>query len=137
MKLWDAIMVLVVLAGVLLVGAQVVQAEDRLSVPLPDISGLSEAEARALTKELAEANVITSNCEDYPVSDGEWTLMTGTSDLLAAKLGMDPGDYDRTYYGPAFALLDDPSSCDRVGPTAKPLIDRLIGMGGGTEPAGN
>ncbi|TRW98895.1 hypothetical protein FNJ84_04750 [Paracoccus sp. M683] len=128
-------MVLVVLTGVLLVGAQVARAEDRLSVPLPDISGLSESQAEALTRELAEVNVITSNCPDYPVSNGEWTLMTGTSDLLAAKLGMDPGDYDRTYYGPAFALLDDPAVCDRVGPKAKPLIDRLVGMGGATEAA--
>lgn len=135
MKLWDAFMALVVLAGILLVGAQVALAEDRLAVPLPDISGLSESEAEALTRELAEVNVITSNCADYPVTDGEWTLMTGTSDLLAAKLGMDPGDYDRAYYGPAFALLDDPSSCGRIGPKAEPLIDRLVSMGGATEPA--
>ena len=134
MKLSDAIMALVVPAGLLLGGAQVAMAEDRLSVPLPDISGLSEAEAEALTRELAEVNVITSNCPDYQISDGAWTLMTGTSDLLAAKLGMDPGDYDRTYYGPAFALLDDPASCGRIGPKAAPLIDRLVSMGGATEP---
>ncbi len=137
MKLWDAIMALAVLTAAILVGAQMAAAEDRLSVPLPDISGLSESEAQALTRELAEVNVITSNCADYPVSDGEWTLMTGTSDLLAAKLGMDPGEYDRTYFGPAFALLDDPSSCDRIGPKAKPLIGRLEQMGGATQPAGN
>ncbi|WP_299842246.1 hypothetical protein [uncultured Paracoccus sp.] len=135
MKLSDAIMALVVLAGLSVVGAQAVRAEDRLSVPLPDISALSESEAEALTRELAEVNVITSNCPDYEVSDGAWTLMTGTSDLLAAKLGMDPGDYDRAYYGPAFALLDDPSSCGRIGPKAEPLIDRLVSMGGATEPA--
>lgn len=134
MKLWDAIMVLVVLTGAVLLGAQIALAEDRLSVPLPDISGLSANEAKTLTKDLAEVSVITSNCADYPVSDGEWTLMTGTSDLLAAKLGMDPGDYDRAFYGPAFALLDDPASCDRVGPKARPLIDRLVGMGGGVTP---
>lgn len=136
MKLWDAIMALAIVIGIYLVGAQVVAAEDRLSVPLPDISPLSQAEAESLTRELAEVNVITSNCPDYPVSDGEWTLMTGTSDLLAAKLGMDPGDYDRAYYGPAFALLDDPSACDRIGPRAKPLLARLEQMGGGTTPIG-
>lgn len=135
MKLWDAIMATAVLIGIVLVGSQMASAEDRLSVPLPDLSGLSESEAETLTRELAEVNVITSNCADYPVSDGEWTLMTGTSDLLAAKLGMDPGAYDRTYFGPAFALLDDPSSCARIGPRAKPLIDRLVQMGGATEPA--
>lgn len=135
MKLWDAIMALVVLVGILLVAAPFAMAEDRLSVPLPDISALSESEAEALTRELAEVNVITSNCANFEVSDGAWTLMTGTSDLLAAKLGMDPGDYDRAYYGPAFALLDDPASCDRIGPKAAPLIDRLVSMGGATEPA--
>ncbi|MFV0300298.1 MAG: hypothetical protein ACK5IP_05365 [Paracoccus sp. (in: a-proteobacteria)] len=135
MKLWDAIMALVVLVAVLLAGTRAMMAEDRLSVPLPDISGLTASEAEALTRELAEVNVITSNCPDYQVSDGAWTLMTGTSDLLAAKLGMDPGDYDRTYYGPAFALLDDPSSCGRIGPRAGPLIQRLVSMGGATEPA--
>ena len=34
----------------------------------------------------------------------------------------------------AFKLLDDPGACDRIGPTAKPLVQRLIGMGGGTTP---
>ncbi|AUH35278.1 hypothetical protein CUV01_07355 [Paracoccus tegillarcae] len=130
-------MALIVLISIVLVGAQVAMAEDRLSVPLPDVSALSEAEAEALTRELAEVNVITSNCADYPVTDGEWTLMTGTSDLLAAKLGMDPSEYDRAYFGPAFTLLDDPSSCGRIGPKAKPLIDRLVQMGGATEPAAN
>ncbi len=71
---------------------------------------------------------------DYEITDGEWTLITGTGDLLAAKLGLDASAYDRSYYGPAFKLLDDPGACDRVGPTAKPLIQRLVGMGGGTTP---
>ncbi len=134
MKLWDAIMALAVLAGVVMMGAQTLRAEDRLSVPLPDISALNKSQAVALTKRLAEVNVITSNCKDYPITDGEWTLITGTSDLLAAKLGMDPALYERTYYGPAFELLDDPSACDRIGPQAVPLIAELKAMGGGTEP---
>ena len=53
---------------------------------------------------------------------------------MAARLGLDAAEYDRRYYGPAFKLLDDPGACDRIGPTAKPMIQRLIGMGGDTRP---
>lgn len=105
-----------------------------VTVQLPDVSDLSEAQATSLIAELANVNVITSNCPDYAISDGEWTLITGTGDRLAAQLGLDAAEYDRRYYGPAFKLLDDPGACDRIGPTAKPMIQRLIGMGGDTRP---
>ena len=99
------------------------------------IVGLGETKKSraALIAELANVNVITSNCPDYAISDGEWTLITGTGDRLAARLGMDAATYDKTYYAPAFKLLDDPGACDRIGPTAKPMIQRLIGMGGDTK----
>lgn len=105
-----------------------------VTVQLPDVSDLSDAQATSLIAELANVNVITSNCPDYAISDGEWTLITGTGDRLAARLGLDAAEYDRRYYGPAFKLLDDPEACDRIGPTAKPMIQRLIGMGGDTRP---
>ena len=105
-----------------------------VTVQLPDVSDLSDAQATSLIAELANVNVITSNCPDYAISDGEWTLITGTGDRLAARLGLDAAEYDRRYYGPAFKLLDDPGACDRIGPTAKPIIQRLIGMGGDTRP---
>ena len=47
---------------------------------------------------------------------------------------MDAATYDKTYYAPAFKLLDDPGACDRIGPQAKPLIARLKAMGGDTTP---
>ena len=53
---------------------------------------------------------------------------------VMARLGLDARSYDQKYYGPAFKLLEDPGACDRIGPTAKPLIRRLIQMGGGTTP---
>lgn len=109
-------------------------ADGGVTVKLPDVSALPKAQAQALIAELARVNVITSNCPGYEITDGEWTLITGTGDKLAARLGLDPASYDQTYYGPAFRLLDDPASCDRIGPTARPLIQRLVGMGGGTEP---
>ena len=107
---------------------------DGMTVPLPDTSGLSADEARALITELAQVNVITSNCPAYPVTDAEWTLIAGTGDKLAAQLGLDAQAYDKQFYGPAFQLLDDPGACDRIGPTAQPLIARLKAMGGGTTP---
>lgn len=137
MKLWDALMIAAVVAGVVLAGSQMVGAAGRVTVALPDVSGLARNDAESLARQVAEADVITSNCDDYPISDGEWTLLAGTGDKLAALLGMDPASYERDYYTPAFALLSDPASCDRIGPTAKPLIQRLIGMGGGTTPQTN
>jgi len=125
---------LAALAGALILGAGAALADGGITVKLPDVSGLSETQAKSLIAELANVNVITSNCPDYAITDGEWTLITGTGDLLAAKLGLDASAYDRTYYGPAFKLLDDPGACDRIGPTAKPLVQQLVGMGGGTTP---
>lgn len=121
------------IAGIL-IAATPAFADGGITVQLPDVSQLPESEARALIAELANVNVITSNCRGYEISSGEWTLITGTGDKLAARLGLDPSSYDREYYGAAFKLLDDPTACDRIGPTAQPLIQRLIGMGGGTEP---
>ena len=121
-------------AGALAIMSGVALAGGGVTVQLPDVSGLSEAEAKSLIAELAQVNVITSNCPDYAISDGEWTLITGTGDRLAARLGLDAAGYERTYYAPAFKLLDDPGACDRIGPTAKPLIQHLKSMGGGTTP---
>ncbi len=119
--------------AVLLMGGAAQAASGRVTVPLPDTSGLSREEGQALLAELANVNVITSNCPGYEITDGEWMLITGTGDKLAAQLGLDPTSYDRSFYGPAFKLLDDPGACDRIGPQARPLIDRLIGMGGRPE----
>ena len=123
-----------VVAGALAVMSGVALADGGMTVELPDVSGLPEAEAKALIADLANVNVITSNCPAYAITDGEWTLITGTGDRLAAQLGLDAAGYDRAYYAPAFKLLDDPEACDRIGPMAKPLIGRLKATGGDTKP---
>ena len=115
-------------------GASTALADGGMTVTLPDVSGLSDAEAKALIAQLAQVNVITSNCPAYPITDGEWTLITGTADRLAAKLGLDASSYDKEYYAPAFQLLDDPGACDRIGPTSAAVLKRLVGMGGDTTP---
>lgn len=109
-------------------------AEGKVMVELPNLSGMSDEDAEKLITALAQVNVITSHCPDYDISDGEWTLLVGTGDMLVKELGMDPDTYDEDYYGPAFRMLEDPGACDRIGPRARPIIDDLIEMGGGTEP---
>ena len=121
-------------AAALVFAAGAAWADGGMTVPLPDTSGLSPDQARGLIAELAQVNVITSNCPGYPVSDAEWTLIAGTGDQLAAQLGLDAKEYDKQFYGPAFRLLDDPGACDRIGPRAQPLIARLKAMGGATTP---
>ena len=108
---------------------------DRLVVPLPDVSGLDQTQASDLAHELARANVITSNCPDHDVGDGAWQLMTGTTDALTVKLGLDPITYDREYFRPAFGLMEDPQACDKLGPGVQDTVDKLIAMGGGTQSA--
>lgn len=122
------------MVATLLLSGGVALADGGVTVQLPDVTAMGDDQARSLIAELANVNVITSNCPGYEISNGEWTLITGTGDRLAAKLGLDATSYDKQYYAPAFKLLDDPGACDRIGPTAKPLIQRLVGMGGGTTP---
>ena len=126
------------LAAVSAIGATAfpLGADTRVAVPIPDLGGMSDADAERLLAVLAQINVITSNCPDYRISDGEWTLLTGTGDMLAARLGIDPATYDRKYYGPAFRMMEDPAACDRIGPRARPIIDDLIAMGGGGQDGG-
>lgn len=120
--------------AVMLGGTPAVLADGGMTVTMPDTSRLSEGQARDLIARLAQVNVITSNCPAYAVTDGEWTLITGTGDQLAAQLGLDASAYDKEFYGPAFQLLDDPGACDRIGPTARGLIAELKSMGGDTAP---
>lgn len=137
MKLWDAVMIGTVVAGALLLAsADLSFGGNRPAVPLPDVSALDRDAADTLAHRLAEVTVITSNCPGYPITDGEWTLLTGTGDKLAAQLGLDTTGYESQYVKSAFALLDDPAACDRIGPEAAPLLRRLEEMGGNPEPAG-
>ena len=139
MKSWDIFMAAALVAGISL-WAHDVSAQpapdgvpgDRLVVPLPDVSALTDAQARDLTRDLAELNVLTENCGGRATSDAEWQLMTGTTDRLIQKLGIDALDYDRDFFRPAFAVLEDPANCDRVAAEAPAMIARLEEMGGST-----
>lgn len=136
MQRWTVMMIAAVTALVQPALAQTTDGVpgDRLVVPLPDVSALSDEQAQGLAQELAQLNVITSECPDHDISDPEWQLMTGTTDALMKRLGIDAVTYDREYFRPAFALLDDPAACDRMGPQAPGMIARLEEMGGSTRP---
>ncbi|TJZ85100.1 hypothetical protein [Paracoccus hibiscisoli] len=107
---------------------------DRVVVPLPDVSGLSDDAAQALAHDLAQMTVITAECPEHDVSGPEFQLMAGTTDALTERLGLDPVSYDRDYVRPAFSVMSEADACDRLGPQVPEMIARLEGMGGSTQP---
>lgn len=111
-------------------------ADGGITVQLPRADAIAAAASPDFLHELVNANIIGSNCPGFELTDGEWTLLTGSADLVAAQLGLTTDVYDMHYFSPAFDLLDQPGSCKEIGPTIPRLIDRLKSMGGGTDPIG-
>ncbi|MEZ5798970.1 MAG: hypothetical protein R3D63_16730 [Paracoccaceae bacterium] len=107
-----------------------------MTVRLPDDAAIAQAASPEFLTALVMANVAGMNCPGYALSDGEWTLITGTADKVAAALGIGSAAYDDQFYGPAFAAMDDPATCGAEGPRIAPLIRRLKAMGGNTDPIG-
>jgi len=103
-------------------------------VPLPTIPAMSVGAGEHLLMQLVVANLVSENCPAYPATDAEWSLLTGSADLVAERLGLDADAYDNRFYRRAFGMLDKPDTCDREGPRIRPLIDRLIAWGGSLEP---
>jgi hypothetical protein len=109
-------------------------ADGKIYVQLPDLSAFAGAEAEALLEEVVLANVVSSNCEDYAITDEEWSLLTDSADILArGQLRLSVDDYDSQYYGPAFAALDQADACATHGPQVQPTIDKLVALGGSRE----
>lgn len=111
-------------------------ADGAVTVQLPEPGQIASAASADFLMQLVMANVVGMNCPGYILTDGEWALITGTADRVATALKIDTGTYDDQFYGPAFAALDQPGTCDAEGPKIAPLIDRLKQMGGGTDPIG-
>lgn len=110
-------------------------ADGKIYVQLPDLSGLTGAEAEAFLSEVVLANVVSSNCPDFTITDEEWSLLTDSADILAREqLGLSVDDYDSQFYGPAFDALDRPETCAEAGPGVQPTLDRLVELGGSREP---
>jgi hypothetical protein len=111
-------------------------ADGGITVRLPDDARIAEAAKPEFLAELVVANVIGMNCPGFEIDQGEWTLITGTADKVAAALKIETTAYDDQFYGPAFAMLDKPGSCEAEGPKIAPLIEKLKAMGGDTKPIG-
>ena len=106
-------------------------ADGKIYVQLPDLSGITGAEAEAFLSEVVLANVVSSNCPGFEITEEEWSLLTDSADILArAQLRLSVDDYDSQFYGPAFAALDRPETCAQAGPGVQPTIDRLVELGG-------
>jgi hypothetical protein len=109
-------------------------ADGKIYVQLPDLSGVSAAEAETLLHEVVLANVVSSNCSAFSVTDEEWSLLVDSADILAREqLRLSIENYDRQFYGPAFAALDKPETCETAGPQVQPTLDRLVELGGSRE----
>lgn len=111
-------------------------ADGGVTVKLPDPGQIAAAASPDFLMALVMANVAGMNCPGHALSDGEWALVTGTADRVAGALEIGASAYDEDYYGPAFAAMDQPGTCDREGPKIAPLIQRLKSMGGSAEPIG-
>lgn len=103
------------------------------TVILPSDAAIAKAATPIFLAELVQANVVAMNCPGFGLDDGEWALVTGTADKVAAALGISAAAYDDRFYTPAFAALEDPDACDTRGPKIAPLIKRLKSMGGSTD----
>ena len=110
-------------------------ADGKVYVQLPDLSSLHGEGEKDFLRAIILANVISSNCADYAVSDAEWSLLTDSADLIAkGQLHLDSSAYDDQYYGPAFAVLENEGACDTHGSKVQPMLEQLVELGGSREP---
>jgi len=106
-------------------------ADGKIYVALPDLSGVTGAAAETMLREVVLANVISSNCADFSVTDEEWSLLTDSADILAhEQLELSTDAYDSQYYDPAFDALDQADACATEGPNVQPVIEQLVALGG-------
>jgi hypothetical protein len=98
---------------------------------LPAPERLATAGPGALAA-MVQAVVIGQNCPARRTTDGEWALLNGSADLVAAHLGLDPQRYDDRFWRPAFALLDQPAGCARHGWAVPKALGWLRSLGGTT-----
>jgi hypothetical protein len=125
---------LFVAAGLCLALAIPALADGKIYVQLPDLSGVSGEAAEVMLSEVVLANVVSSNCPAFSVTDEEWSLLVDSADILAREqLQLSIDDYDSRFYGPAFAALDKPETCETAGPEVQKTLDRLVELGGSRE----
>lgn len=123
------------MAGLLLAaGVQQAAADGKIYVQLPDLTSYSGSEAEAFLERVVLANVVSSNCTGFEVTDEEWSLLTDSADLLAyGQLKLSTDAYDTNYYNPAFAALDEAGTCAEKGPDVEEVLTTLVEKGGSRE----
>ena len=120
------------LAAVLL--ATPALADGKIYVQLPDLSAYQGQRAEDFLRQVVLANVVSSNCPGFEVTDEEWSLLTDSADILARKnLRLSVTDYDDIYYAPAFAALDRADTCAAEGPNVQEVLGELVTLGGSTD----
>ena len=125
---------LLILATFCLAGTAPALADGKIYVQLPDLSAYRGDAAEALLTDLVLANVVSSNCTGFGVTDAEWSLLVDSADMIAyGQLGLSVEDYDDLYYDPAFEALDRSDTCAAQGPRVEPLLQQLVDLGGGRE----
>lgn len=106
-------------------------ADGKIYVQLPDLSTVRGEEAEAFLRDVVLANVVSSNCPGFEITDEEWSLLTDSADILArGQLGLSVDEYDDKYYSPAFDVLDDAATCQERGPDVQVILERLVELGG-------
>lgn len=120
------------LLGLMLAGPAM--ADGKIYVQLPDLSSYQGKEAEDFLSQVVLANIVSSNCPGFEVTEEEWSLLTDSADILAREnLKLSTDAYDADYYQPAFAALDQPDTCAKQGPTVEPILDELVNQGGSRE----
>lgn len=125
----------VLAVGLLLaVGSQQAMADGKIFVQLPDVSSYTDHRAEEFLEQVVLANVVSSNCVGYEVTDEEWSLLTDSADLLAyGQLKLSTDDYDTYFYKPAFNALDEADTCETEGPGVEQVLSELVDLGGSRE----
>ncbi|MDB5588443.1 MAG: hypothetical protein JWP26_3413 [Devosia sp.] len=109
-------------------------ADGKIYVQLPDLSSYQGKEAEDFLHQVVLANIVSSNCPGFEATEEEWSLLTDSADILAREnLRLSVDAYDADYYQPAFSALDNAQTCEKDGPSVKPILDELVGLGGSRE----
>ncbi len=127
----------ILLAGLaaLTLGCTAAHADGKIFVQLPDLTAYNGVEAEQFLTRVVMANVVSSNCAGYEITEEDWSLLTDSADLLAyGQLKLSVDAYDDGYYKPAFDAVDQPGTCDEFGPDVEKVLAELVGHGGGREP---
>ncbi|MDB5529334.1 MAG: hypothetical protein JWR51_2437 [Devosia sp.] len=109
-------------------------ADGKVYVQLPDLSGYQDAAAEALLHRLVMANVVSSHCAGFAISDAELWLLLDTADIVAVQLGLDTDLYGGDYSRPAYNALVEEETCPLEGPKVELTLRELVAHGGSRQP---